>query len=190
VDSRNSNLHRISLIDKLNVVEDKKAKSMSFFCQVSPVLIDEKILGELKELSRFNNATVRVCLHSSSGADQHDMIIIIRKDSYCRPHKHDHVGETYHLIEGEMGVFSYDDKGSINDSALLQKNNIYRVSKGGYHAVLPLSDYVIFHESRIGPYLANNDSIFADWSPGKDDIDEIKVFIKTHLEILNFNKSS
>ena len=189
MDSINSNLHRISLIDKLNIIEDKKAKSMSFFCQVSPVLIDEKILGELKELSRFNNATVRVCLHSSSDAEQHDMIIIIRKDSYFRPHKHNHCGETYHVIEGEMGVFSYDDKGSIYDSAFLQKNNLYRVSKGNFHAVLPISDYVIFHESRIGPYLGSKDSIFADWSPEEGDVDEIKVFIKTHQEILNFNKS-
>jgi cupin fold WbuC family metalloprotein len=188
MDNTKINLHRISLIDKKNVVEDKKAKSLSFFCQVSPVLIDENIISELKEVSRLNNnTTVRVCIHTSPDAEQHDMIILIKKSTYCPPHKHIHCGETYHMIEGEMGVFSFDDNGNVYDSAFLKKSNLYRVAKGGYHAVLPISDYVIFHESRKGPFLGDKDSAFPDWSPEKEDIDEVKAFIKHHEAMLNIN---
>jgi cupin fold WbuC family metalloprotein len=190
MDNTNFNLHRISLIDKKNVVEDKKAKSISFFCKIHPVLINEKIINELKEVSKLhNNANVRVCLHTSPDSEQHDMIILGRKEAYCRPHKHTHVGETFHMIEGEMGVFSFDDDGNVYDSVFLQRSDVYRVAKGSYHAVLPISDYVIFHENRKGPFLGDNDSIFPDWSPEKDDLDEIKAYIKTHEEMLNMSES-
>ena len=185
-----SNQYKVSLIDKTNVVEDKKAKSLSFFCTINPVLVDEKIISELKEVSKFhNNANVRICLHSSPDAEQHDMIILEKKDSYYRPHKHNQVGETFHMIEGEMGVFSFDDNGNVYDSVFLKRSYVYRIAKGSYHAILPISDYVIYHENRKGPFLGNNDSIFPAWSPSKENMNEIKSFIKTHKEMLDTNKS-
>tara|TARA_B100000795_G_C22572093_1_gene350492 strand:+ start:136 stop:705 length:570 start_codon:yes stop_codon:yes gene_type:complete len=181
------NSHRISLIDQQNVLEDKKAKSLSFFCKNSQVLINDVIINELKEVSRLhNNANCRVCLHNSPESLHHDMIILETKDSYLRPHKHIYSsGETFHVIEGEMGVFTFDDKGNVSDSPLLQKGDVYRVPKKVYHALFPISEYVIYHENKVGPFLGQKDNIYADWSPEKDDLDGVKIYKKNHLEILN-----
>jgi len=181
------NLHRISLLDQQNVVEDKKAKSLSFFCKISQVLINDVIINELKEVSRLhNNANCRVCLHTSPDSLHHDMIILERKDSYLRPHKHIYTsGETFHVIEGEMAVLSFDDKGNVFDSPCLQKGDLYRISKGIYHALLPISDYIIYHENKVGPFLGQQDNIYADWSPENDDLDGIKIYKKNQLERLN-----
>ena len=189
MENRKENLSRISLIDKQNVVQDMKAKSLSFFCKNNPVLINDLIINELKEISRLNNnANCRVCLHSSPDALQHDMIILERKDAYFRPHKHNNAGETFHIIEGEMGVFSFDEKGNVYDSIILQKADLYRIAPGSYHAVFPITDYVIYHENKAKPLEGGNDSIFADWSPEQDDLDGIKAYKKNHQEILNVSK--
>jgi len=181
------NLHRISLLDQQNVVEDKKAKSLSFFCKNSQVLINDVIINELKEVSRLhNNANCRVCLHTSPDSLHHDMIILERKDSYLRPHKHIYAsGETFHVIEGVMAVLSFDDKGNVFDSPRLQKGDLYRISKGVYHALFPISDYIIYHENKVGPFLGQKDNIYADWSPENDDLDGIKFYKKNLVERLN-----
>jgi hypothetical protein len=69
-----------------------------------------------------------------------------------------------------------------------KQGNLYRVAKGSYHAVFPISDYVIYHENKPGPFLGDNNSIYADWSPEKEDLDEIKTFKKNHKDILNMSK--
>ena len=42
-----------------------------------------------------------------------------------------------------------------------------------YHAVMPLSDLVIYHESKPGPFTGEGDSIYPSWAP--DESNENKV---------------
>jgi len=184
------NFYRISLKDGTNVTQDKKAKSLSFFCNNHPVLIDANIVNELKELSRkYDNANCRICMHNAPDDDHHDMIILEKKDHYYPPHRHEYVGETFHMIEGSMGIFSFNNDGTVLDCVVLKKNEIYRIAKGSFHAIFPLSDYVVYHEGRKGPFLGENDSLLPDWAPNKGDLEEIKIYMKDHEKILKMSQS-
>ena len=181
------NLQRVSLINQKNVVIDQKAKSLSFFCEFIYFFINDEIINELKEVSRLHNvAKCRICLHTSPESLHQDMVILETKAAYLRPHKHIYsTGETFHLIEGEMVVLTFDDKGNVVDSPRLQKGNLYRISNGIFHAIFPLTDYIIYHENKVGPFLGQKDNIYADWSPQDDDLDGIKIYKKKHIEIIN-----
>jgi len=90
------------------------------------------------------------------------MIIFHWKNTYCRPHKHLKKEETCHMIEGSQRIFTFDKNGNIKDSVLLdrKKNIIFRINKNTFHSSKIISKYVIFHESKPGPYLGEKDSIF------------------------------
>ena len=147
--------------------EDDKAKSRSYYSLASPTFIDKDTIQFMKESSNKKKDDVRVCMHMDSKSDFHDMVILQRKGCYRRPHKHLNKGETWHIIEGAMAVFVFNDFGHIIDKRILSPSDmfLYRLDKNMYHTAIPLSKYVIYHESKLGPFLKNNDSIYPDWSP-------------------------
>ena len=49
-------------------------------------------------------------------------------------------------------------------------NIIFRVACNCYHLGVPLTDYVIYHETKPGPFIGEGDSIFAPWAPGREDL--------------------
>ena len=182
-----SGLSTISLIniDENKLRNDDKAKTISFFCKKRPVRIDRNVISDLRKISENNNrANVRICLHDSPMANHHDMVILERKGKYYRPHKHNNKGEAFHIISGQMGIFSFDDDGCVIDSVILFESDIYRVESGQYHAVLPITDDVIYHENKPGPFLGDEDSIFPDWAPdgtNANEIDEYLVSLRSYI---------
>tara|TARA_B100001964_G_C14000453_1_gene494749 strand:- start:456 stop:809 length:354 start_codon:yes stop_codon:yes gene_type:complete len=112
------------------------------------------------------------------------MIILQHKGTYVRPHMHLAKTETYQLIEGEHLVVVFDEKGNVIDSCnmSLEDNFLYRFEKNQFHTSIPKSDFVIFHESKIGPFIREGDSIFADWAPVTEDVEEVKKFTNKLVE--------
>lgn len=167
------NCSTLSLINPdLDILwEDTSAKTIAFFCKRQPVRIDVALVEELKEVSKLRNGqNVRLCLHDSPDAAHHDMIILERKDKYYRPHKHREKGEASHIMQGRLGIFTFDDAGNVTEACALNPGEIFRVGTNMYHAIMPLTEVVIYHENKPGPFLGDNDSIFPDWAPdGKND---------------------
>ena len=173
-------LSRISLLnpDGNKVWEDVGAKSVSFFCRHRPVFIDANLIAQLKTLStQRGGRNVRVCLHDGPDANHHDMVILELKGKYYRPHKHDGKGEAFHIMEGCMGLFAFDESGTVIDAVTLGPGDIYRVAENMYHAVLPISDQVIYHENKPGPFTGEGDSIFPAWAPDGADALEIENYV-------------
>jgi cupin fold WbuC family metalloprotein len=102
------------------------------------------------------------------------MIIVHKKDHFYRPHKHLLKGEAYHMIEGELMVFIFDDKGQVVESTHIGASGlnlpfIYRIGKNLWHCTVPITERVVFHEMKPGPFQPEGDSIYPDWAPdGKD----------------------
>ena len=73
-----------------------------------------------------------------------------------------------------MAAFVFDEDGMVTESYLLDDNNpcIYRIDKNIFHSIMPLTEWVIYHEAKPGPFLGEGDSIFAKWAP--DGTDESK----------------
>lgn len=166
------NISHISLTspDIEKIWQDPAAKTLSFFCLKRPVRIDATVMQELTQLGTSEgHKNVRVCLHASPSALHHDMIILEHRGRYYRPHKHLDKGECFHIMQGEMGIFAFSDTGSIIDAIRLKAGEIYRVEAGMYHAVMPLSDLVIYHENKPGPFLGDGDSLYPNWAPDGSD---------------------
>lgn len=172
-------LSAVSLLlpDVRRLREDKSAKSVSFFCLERPVCVDQALLAEMKEIStQRDGRNVRICLHSGPEDDHHDMVVLERSGKYYRPHKHAEKGECFHVIEGRLGLLAFDATGGVIDATALGAGEIYRIAVGMYHAVMPLSDPVIYHESKPGPFLGEGDSIYPDWAPLAADLRAVEAF--------------
>lgn len=163
---------------------DEKAKSLSYFCKELPVCVSQKTIRELKKIGLKKNA--RFCLHSSPQSDFHEMLILEHQGKYYRPHKHAKKGESYHVIEGRLGVFVFDESGNVTDAKLLTShgNFMYRIGGNMYHAILPLSKTVIYHESKLGPFAGENDSIYPDWAPDGENTQETAQFTQKLRKLL------
>lgn len=171
-----------------DVIQDKNAKSLSYYFTKDVVRIDRHIVDQLvEESARNGNCNARICLHTSPTDNFHEMIILQRKGRYYRPHKHLTKGESYHVIEGAMATFVFDEGGSVVDACSLDAhgNFIYPVGANMYHTVMPLSDLVIYHESKPGPFFRDQDSVYPAWAPDGRNEEEVFRYEKRLLQTLS-----
>ena len=133
--------------------------------------------GEMIEfllLSAENNAEgrqSRLCTHFNHDNLLHEMIIVHLKGNYIPPHKHANKIESFHIIKGKLAVVLFSNDGEIKEIVLLDANNgnlYYRLSESLFHTVVPLSDYIVFHEVTNGPF-KKEDMFLPEWAPKKGD---------------------
>ena len=148
------------------IKEDVNARSLSFFFQEKLMGVDKKIIDELRKVAITEKKNARLCIHTSPEDDLHDMIICQRKGTYIKPHKHVSKSECIHLIEGRLTSVVFDDSGNVLKKVTMTPNTVFvvRTEKNYYHTYIPTSEYVIYHESKPGPFVRDGDSIFAPWS--------------------------
>lgn len=141
-----------------------------FRCADSPAALDDSAFAALVEAARRSPLRrARVCMHPASDAPIHEMLIVLLKGSYIRPHKHLGKSESFHLIQGTAGVLFYDDQGRIERQLTLSRDIAhapfyYRLDRDAYHSQVVLSEHVVFHECTGGPF-RREDTAFAPWSP-------------------------
>jgi cupin fold WbuC family metalloprotein len=153
-----------------NVRVDDQAKYLTYFCTRPPILIGPKIIDEMLEISRNNADTdLRLCLHDQPHASQHDMIIVESPRTYYRPHKHPDKCDVIHVIRGRLAVFLFDEHGGVTNSENLGPGEIYRIPNNLFHTMRPITDPVVYHENKPGPYIGPSENKFAPWSPEDED---------------------
>jgi len=146
------------------------------------VTVDQKLIDKLKKSAlRSPKKRARFCLHTHDKASVHEMIIAVARGTYVRPHKHVRKTESFHVIEGRFWLFIFDDKGRvIRKFKMGQKGKekifLYRCQKNIWHAIMPITPFVVFHEVTPGPFVKNKSSQFPAWAPGEDDLKGIKDF--------------
>jgi cupin fold WbuC family metalloprotein len=114
----------------------------------------------------------RLCTHPGIEDALHEMLIVHMDSTYVRPHKHLGKSESFHIIEGALKVFLFTDDGELTDTIDFGasgsgRNFYYRLSTPMFHSVLPVSDFVVFHEVTNGPF-DRADCVFAPWAPSED----------------------
>ena len=184
---KSRSLSSIVLDDPACVRIDDGKKSLAYFCRNAPVQVDAALVARLKEImAGLGSRNLRVCLHKDPAAVSHEMLILERKGKYYRPHKHFNEGETFHIIEGRMGVFSFDEEGSVIDACILEPRGVlmYKAGTNMYHAVMPLTEIVIYHESKPGPFVSSSDNTYPAWAPDGSDIKEASAYSRRLRRIL------
>jgi cupin fold WbuC family metalloprotein len=79
-------------------------------------------------------------------------------------------------------VIFFDDDGKVTrriEMGPVGSNStfFYRLSSNLWHTVVPLSDFVIIHETTGGPFI-KEESEFAPWSPVDGDRKKVEKFVK------------
>ena len=172
---------RLSLIrldDDQAVDLNDSGRSPAYFCRRKPVAVTRELVADLVARGAGTRQGIRLCLHEGTEARLHDMIVVQYTEQYPRPHKHLENGESYHMVEGEMGIVVFDDEGEIVDACRMDASNtaVYSVGAGTYHTNFPLTDVVVYHESRPGPFVAGG-SVPAPWAPDGEDEGAAREFI-------------
>lgn len=172
----------LDLLDPDRVRRDDTGRSIGFFCRKLPAAVGPETIRALVDAAeRSAGRNVRLCLHESPESDFHSMIIFERQGTYYPPHFHETKGETWHVIEGEMAAFVFSEHGDLLEARRLSPQGcfLYRLEKRTIHTVFPLTDYVIYHESKPGPFLGPSDSVVPDWAPERDEPDQVAAFLRT-----------
>jgi cupin fold WbuC family metalloprotein len=161
----------LSLADDRTSWRDPKSVSIGYFAKGPLSAVDRRLIEELKHAARDGGDNARISLHGGPDAAFHEMIIYQHAGRIHPPKKHVHKDKSFHVIEGALAVFVFDDAGNIVDARVLdgKEAHLYRVAAGHYHADIPLGDYVIHHESTTGPFVRDDDSRFAPWGPHEGD---------------------
>ena len=113
---KNKNLdHYLKILKSKNFIQDKKAKSPSFFYKgkSSEAIFDKTLLLLIKKISFLLKDNIRINLHKNKNENYHDMIILQKKGTIIKPHRHPSGGETINLIYGKMKVLLMNSKGVI-----------------------------------------------------------------------------
>lgn len=153
----------------------KNAKSLSFYSEDANCSFSKDLYKEFFKILKKEEDRFRISLHTNSEADLHNMVIAMKKNNYVYPHKHKK-SESYQIIKGSLLLIYFSENAEIKKTILLNKKNhlIARVEKNTYHAAISLKD-TVYHETRIGPFEPNFDSIIPNWCNEKKEEFMIKL---------------
>jgi cupin fold WbuC family metalloprotein len=113
----------------------------------------------------------RLCAHPGPDDRLHEMLIVLDRGTYIRPHRHGSKAESFHIIEGELDVVVFHDDGTVREVVRMGpygsgKAFFYRIMEPCYHSVLIHTPFALFHETTNGPF-NRTDTEFAPWSPAE-----------------------
>ncbi|OGT38003.1 MAG: hypothetical protein A3F11_03265 [Gammaproteobacteria bacterium RIFCSPHIGHO2_12_FULL_37_14] len=146
------------------------------------VKVDFKDISTLKEkVINSPDKRIRICAHKNSSDHLHEMLIVIAKGSYIRPHKHANKSESFHIIEGLLDVIIFDETGNIREiipmgSPTSGKCFFYRLLAPHFHTLFLHTELVVFHETTNGPF-NKEDTVYASWSPPQAALENVSTFL-------------
>jgi len=117
---------------------------------------------------------IRICAHPDAGDPLHEMLIVLGKGNYIRPHRHAAKSESFHVIKGSADIVLFDESGKPEERIRLGdyrsgRSFYFRMNRSQFHSVVVSSEFFVFHETTNGPF-DRSDTEFAPWSPEEGDI--------------------
>ncbi len=167
--------------------KDVGARSLSYYSLDPTVQVGERLIAQLiLESERAGGVNARVCLHTSPESNFHEMIILERHGYYFPPHRHTNKAQSCNILRGEAAVFVFDDDGNVKRTCVLGRggNLIFRIGEEHYHLTLPLTDFIVYHEGKPGPFEREGDSIYAEWAPRREDKQAVADYVASLLRLV------
>ncbi|WP_457488832.1 WbuC family cupin fold metalloprotein [Tardiphaga sp. P5_C10] len=152
--------------------------------QLSPEIIysdggyfaaDISIVDMLKEkAATAPRRRCRLCFHANSDAAQQEMLIVMHKSSYVRPHRHIGKLETLMVIEGISDTLLFDETGRVTETSAMSPPTeaghfFYRMPDRLFHSLIFRSEWFVFLETTIGPFDRTMTEV-AEWAPPETDM--------------------
>jgi cupin fold WbuC family metalloprotein len=136
--------------------------------------VDASMVALLKEKAvDAPRRRCRLCFHASPDAAQQEMLIVMHRSSYVRPHRHKGKVETLTVAEGACDAVLFDAAGTVTEvvpmSAPAQGASFfYRMPEGVFHTLIFRSEWLVYIETTTGPFdRAMTEA--ADWAPPEAD---------------------
>jgi cupin fold WbuC family metalloprotein len=113
----------------------------------------------------------------------------ILSNSYMQPHLHpgSEKIEKMHLVHGSFALITFDDKGKVIGTNILEKdkNEFVAVPAFSWHTYVMLSDEVIVYEEMNGIYEPSSWKEMASWAPKENtpEADKYLESLRTNLSI-------
>lgn len=161
-----------------------------FYSRDVIIKISRKAIEFIKnKAARNRRKRARICLHKDVKDSLHEMLVVLPRGAYARPHKHILKSESLHVIKGTFKVVIFNETGDILEVINMGdyssgKNFYYRLSVSYFHTVIPTSDFVVYHETTNGPF-KRQDTVFAPWAPAEDEVREQQLYLQelvAHLD--------
>jgi cupin fold WbuC family metalloprotein len=133
---------------------DSKGNSLSLIAKKNNYCFDDKELNKILSISKKINQDIRLCLHNKFSDNLQSMVIVNRKASILEPHFHKKMDEVLSIFYGKAIFFIFNKNGTINEKIVLKagNHNLKFVKSNQTHLLLPLSNFVVFHETHRGPF--------------------------------------
>ena len=133
--------------------------------------------GTIRDLARAarEHPRGRVNLNFHAPEDPYQRLLnAVQPGSYIRPHRHRAVAksESFVVLAGEIGLFWFDDAGSVLGARRLGPEREARavdLAPGVWHSFLALRPDTVVFEAKNGPYDPATDKEFAAWAPAEGD---------------------
>ena len=125
----------------------------------------------------------RLCFHADSDARQHEMLIVMHKSAYVRPHRHFGRAETLLVVEGAAEAILFNEDGSVSERIKMTSPSgegdfFYRMPPERYHTLSFLTDWLVFVETTTGPFDPTLTEA-APWAPPETHASAGHAFLKS-----------
>ena len=150
-------------------------------------VVDATIIEFLKHVARTCSLRrARFCAHLSPEAEQHDMLIVVHRDSYVTPHRHLTKSETFVVLEGSADMILFDEGGAVEKVVRMGMPTsrlpfFYRMPPKQFHSLAIQSELLVFLENTKGPF-SLDDREHASWAPAFNDTARGKAFIASAVQ--------
>ncbi len=134
-------------------------------------ILSTELIRQLIPQARNNpRRRINYNIHTGYSEQVQRFLNVVDYDSYVRPHQHNKADawEGFVIIRGKLGVFQFDQQGTIlHRTELCETGPVFGIEldSTAAHCITSLSDQAIVFEYKEGPYDPDEDKTFSDWSP-------------------------
>ncbi len=126
-------------------------------------------------------------IHRVQEAEVQRLINFLQPGTYIRPHRHplDHATESIVVMKGSIRFFTLDESGSVLTDNLLKSEpipSVVDIEPNIWHTFIVLEENTILFECKKGPYNAETDKEFANWSLDESETNAFEQ-LKNHLNL-------
>jgi len=150
--------------------------SEAIFATEDVLEVGPAMLAQLKQRAAESpRGRFRLCLHHGTDHCCQEMAIVQCRGTYVRPHRHrPEKSKSYHVIEGDMTVYLFDDAGRVTRRVAMgppagDRTFLFRLVGREWYLPVAETEMVIYHEVFPGPFEKDVDVEYAPWSPEQDD---------------------
>jgi len=139
----------------------KKKNSNVYYAQEYPFFLETDDLDNLITLSGMKNIDkFRICMHKNDKAHIQEMLLILLKPQFIKPHKQEKSTISYHVIEGLAELRLYDDNGNVefvrNLSSTESGIQHIRLEANKFRSIRSISNSFVYLEIANGPFRDSN----------------------------------